>query len=225
MLRDRRPGLVGGRWLAAGMSVAQLHRPDRVVDVVSAARSAVRVAAEVPASFVERGRADRRDRRASRRWRRSWVPAAVAARGGRPAQGRAVAGSDRDGCVGGAADRVRTGRRWPAWCGWRGCWRRRYDATREAFAAGAINQAQVRVIVRAAEQLPGAVTDEHRRAAEAGLVAKAVRGMDAKRLRQAGRRMLERRPPRSPGEAAGSPTSTRPRCWPRRSDAPRSRPG
>ena len=30
----------------------------------------------------------------------------------------------------------------------------RYAATREAFAAGGINQAQARVIVRAAEQLP-----------------------------------------------------------------------
>ncbi len=71
----------------------------------------------------------------------------------------------------------------------------RYAATREAFAAGGINQAQARVIVRAAEQLPtgpGGVTDEERRAAEAGLVARAVQGMDAKGLRRAARRMLDK---------------------------------
>jgi hypothetical protein len=66
----------------------------------------------------------------------------------------------------------------------------RYDATREAFAAGGINEAQARVIVQAAEKLPVGVTDEQRLAAEAGLVAKAVEGMDARRLRQAARRML-----------------------------------
>jgi hypothetical protein len=67
----------------------------------------------------------------------------------------------------------------------------RYAATREAFAAGGINEAQVRVIVRAAEKMPDRVTDEQRAAAEAGLVAKAVDGMDARRLRHAARRMLE----------------------------------
>jgi hypothetical protein len=66
----------------------------------------------------------------------------------------------------------------------------RYDATREAFAAGGINEAQARVIVQAGEKLPAGVTDEQRRAAEAGLVARAVDGMDARRLRQAARRML-----------------------------------
>ena len=68
----------------------------------------------------------------------------------------------------------------------------RYAATREAFAAGGINQAQARVIVRAGEQLPTTVSAEQRTAAEAGLVAKAVHGMDAKGLRRAARRMLEK---------------------------------
>jgi hypothetical protein len=68
----------------------------------------------------------------------------------------------------------------------------RYHATREAFAAGGINEAQARVIVRAAERLPKTVSEEQRRAAEAGLVAKAVHGMDAKGLRRAGRRMLDK---------------------------------
>ena len=69
--------------------------------------------------------------------------------------------------------------------------RSKYDATRVAFAAGGINQAQARVIVRAGEDLPAVVTREQRIAAEAGLVAKAVNGMNARRLRQAARRMLD----------------------------------
>ena len=67
----------------------------------------------------------------------------------------------------------------------------KYDATRVAFAAGGINEAQVRVIVRAAEKLPGAVTEEQRREAEEALVDKAVQGMNARRLRQVARRMVE----------------------------------
>jgi hypothetical protein len=67
----------------------------------------------------------------------------------------------------------------------------KYGATREAFARGRIGVEQVRVIVKAAERLPEAVTDEQRAVAEAALVAKAVDGMNARRLRQAARRMLE----------------------------------
>jgi hypothetical protein len=70
--------------------------------------------------------------------------------------------------------------------------REKYDATREAFADGGIEQAQARAIVRAAEKIPAAATADERRDAEADLVAKAVEGMNARRLRQAGRRMLER---------------------------------
>ena len=66
-----------------------------------------------------------------------------------------------------------------------------YHATREALADGGVNEAQARVIVRAAEQLADGVTPAQRTAAEAGLVVKAVNGMDARRLRQAGRRMLD----------------------------------
>jgi len=64
-------------------------------------------------------------------------------------------------------------------------------ATREALADGAINVDQARVIVRAAEELPDEVSAEQRAEAEAALVVRAVNGMDARRLRQAGRRMLE----------------------------------
>jgi ParB-like chromosome segregation protein Spo0J len=48
-----------------------------------------------------------------------------------------------------------------------------YDATRQAFAAGAISQAQARVVVEASDRLPEAVSQEQRAFAEAGLVAKA----------------------------------------------------
>ena len=70
--------------------------------------------------------------------------------------------------------------------------RERYDATRKAFAAGRINEEQMRVIVRAAERLPEKVTDEQRRIAEEDLVEKAVAGMNARRLRHAARRMLDK---------------------------------
>jgi hypothetical protein len=67
----------------------------------------------------------------------------------------------------------------------------RYHATCEAFAEGRIGEAQVRVIVRAAEQLPAGVTEDEREAAEIGLVDKAVEGLDPQRLRRAARRMVE----------------------------------
>ena len=73
----------------------------------------------------------------------------------------------------------------------------RYVATREAFAAGRLRVEQVRVIVHAAEQAPAEATREQVAAAEGWLVAKATgegsrsgRGLDAKRLRQAARRMF-----------------------------------
>lgn len=67
----------------------------------------------------------------------------------------------------------------------------KYDATRNAFVAGGINEAQVRVIVGAGENLPDRVTNEQRARAESVLVAKAVAGMNARRLRHAARRMAE----------------------------------
>lgn len=67
----------------------------------------------------------------------------------------------------------------------------KYDATREAFAKGHIEIDQVRVIVNAAEKMPEAATPEQRKAAEQGLVAQAVAGANARRLRHAARRMLE----------------------------------
>jgi len=70
--------------------------------------------------------------------------------------------------------------------------RERYHATRVAFATGRINEAQMRVIVRAAETLPDAVSDGQREVAETDLVAKAVAGTRPDRLRQAARRMLEK---------------------------------
>ncbi len=67
-----------------------------------------------------------------------------------------------------------------------------YHVAREAFAAGRINEDQVRAIVRSADKMPQTATEEQRRLAEEQLVEKALGGMDARRLRQVGRRMLEK---------------------------------
>ena len=74
----------------------------------------------------------------------------------------------------------------------------KYHHTREAYAAGQLRADQVRVIVRAAEQAPLETTVEQLAAAEEVLVNKATgvgtrsgRPMNAKRLRQAARRMLD----------------------------------
>ena len=73
----------------------------------------------------------------------------------------------------------------------------KYPAARTAFAAGDLRMEQVRVIVNAAEQAPVEATQAQVRAAEEWLVAKATgvgtrsgRGLDARRLRQAARRMF-----------------------------------
>lgn len=70
--------------------------------------------------------------------------------------------------------------------------RERYEHTRVAFATGKINEAQARVIVKAAERLPGQITETERFQAEENLVAKAVAGMNAKNLRRAAKRMLDK---------------------------------
>ncbi len=67
-----------------------------------------------------------------------------------------------------------------------------YDHTRVAFARGQISVDQVRVIVKAADRLPAQVSAAQRAEPEAGMVAKAVGGLNPRRLRLAGRRMLER---------------------------------
>ncbi len=73
----------------------------------------------------------------------------------------------------------------------------RYHATREAFAAGRLRLAQVRVIVNAADQAPAEATPAQITAAEEWLVAKATgegtrtgRPTNARRLRQTARRMF-----------------------------------
>ncbi|MGA8246815.1 MAG: DUF222 domain-containing protein [Nocardioides sp.] len=73
----------------------------------------------------------------------------------------------------------------------------KYAVTREAFAAGGLRVEQVRVIVHAAEQAPVEATVQQVAVAEAWLVDRATgagtrsgRPMDAKRLRQAARRMF-----------------------------------
>ena len=75
----------------------------------------------------------------------------------------------------------------------------KYAATREAFAAGRVGVDQVRVILSAAEQAPAEATPGQLRLAEQWLVDQATgagtrtgRSLDAKRLRQAARRMFAR---------------------------------
>jgi hypothetical protein len=68
----------------------------------------------------------------------------------------------------------------------------RYPAVRHAFAVGDLAEPHVRVIIRAAEQMPTAVTDAERDQAVTTLVEKAIaRQMSPKTLRRAARRMLE----------------------------------
>jgi hypothetical protein len=74
----------------------------------------------------------------------------------------------------------------------------KYSFTREAFASGKLRIAQVRVILNAAEQAPPEATPHQVAIAEELLVAKATgegtrsgRPMNAKRLRQAARRMFD----------------------------------
>jgi len=75
----------------------------------------------------------------------------------------------------------------------------KYHATRDAFAAGRVTKAQVRVIVNAAEQSPTRATALQVAQAEELILGKATgdgrrngKPMDPKRLRQAARRMYDR---------------------------------
>ena len=101
----------------------------------------------------------------------------------------------------------------------------KYAATREAFAAGRLRSSQVRVIVQAADRAPAGVTADQLREAEESLVAMATgdgsrsgRPMNAKRLRQAARRMFET-------TARRSPTATSPTCRSARKRKLRPTPG
>ncbi|HEX7738439.1 MAG TPA: DUF222 domain-containing protein [Marmoricola sp.] len=68
----------------------------------------------------------------------------------------------------------------------------RYPAVREAFAAGALDEKRARIIVRAAETMPEAVTDAQRADAVESLVARAVRDrLNPTVLRRAARRMCD----------------------------------
>jgi hypothetical protein len=172
------------------MSVQQLHPARPVVDAVSTARSEVRAAAAVPVgTLVDDELTDAIAGLAALEAQAASLRLAVLAEADRRRLAQSLGATATDAWAArltGAnraeiANLVRVAR----------LLEQRYDATREAFAAGDINQDQVTVIVRSAERLPAEVTDADRRAAEAELVVKAVRGMNAKRLRQAGRRMLE----------------------------------
>jgi hypothetical protein len=67
-----------------------------------------------------------------------------------------------------------------------------YPSVREAFAEGDLGEAHARIIVRAAEEMPSAVTDEERDSAVMALVEACVqRRMNTKSLRRKARRMLD----------------------------------
>lgn len=174
------------------MSVQPIRRFDDqvVIESVAAAQGAVRTAADVPAGLL--GLDELTDSIAGLAVLESQVAAlklALVAEADRRkvAQASGATGTDAWAArLTGSTRAVMAGGIWLA-----RMLEERYDATRRAFADGGINEAQTRVIVRAAEMLPAQVTDERRAAAEAGLVAKAVDGMDARRLRQAARRMLD----------------------------------
>lgn len=69
----------------------------------------------------------------------------------------------------------------------------RYSTVQEAFAAGDLGEEHARVIVKAAEKIPAAVTDVERQEAVTALVEAAVqRRLDTRSLRRRARRMLER---------------------------------
>lgn len=68
----------------------------------------------------------------------------------------------------------------------------RYPAVRDAYAQGGLGEAQARIIVRTAEQVPVHVPDHERTAAVEALVTQAVeRQLNTKTLRRRARRMLE----------------------------------
>jgi hypothetical protein len=171
------------------MTVHQL-RPPAVAGEVAAARAAVEAAAEVPAGVLDRFELS--EAVAELVALESQVAAlklSMLAEADRRQVADETADTDTDAWAArltGSTRAVMAGGLWLA-----RLLQERYDATREAFAGGHINEDQVRVIVRAAEKMPEAATAAQRLAAEEGLVAKAVAGMNSRRLRQAARRMLE----------------------------------
>jgi hypothetical protein len=172
------------------MSIQQLRTPAMAGHVAAAAR-AVAAAGRVPAGSLERGElGGLRSDLAALEAQVTALKLAVLAEADhrRVADDEAATGTDAWAArLTGSTRAVMRGGIWLA-----RALADRYDATREAFAAGSINEAQVRVIVDAAERLPKAVTPAQRADCEAAIVAKAVDGMNARVLRQAARRMVER---------------------------------
>jgi len=171
------------------MSVEQLH-PPVVTELLAAARSRVASAAGVPVGALSVDElADGLSECAVLEAQVAALRLALVAEADRRRVGESLGATGTDAWAArltGTSRAVMAGGLWLA-----RMLQERYAATREAFADGGITEAQARVIVRAAERLPTEVTPEQRRTAEAGLVAKAVDGMDPVRLRQAARRMLD----------------------------------
>lgn len=194
-------GVVGGGRLAGVMSVSQLHSSSRVVGLLEAAQVAVGGAARVPVGSVETGElagsvqvvAELESQVTALR-----LALAAEADARRVAEdvehGGAATGTDAwlAGLTGSTREDQARGLRLGRLLS------EKYSATREAFAAGRLRADQVKVIVEAAEKAPERATPEQVAAAEEHLVAKATgdatrsgRPMNARRLRQAARRMFD----------------------------------
>ena len=178
------------------MSVAQLQRPPVLAGAVTAAREAIDGVARVPATAVSTSEiaetiADLAALESQVLALRLRLSAEADARG--VAHETAETGTDAWlARLTGDPREVLAGGLWIA-----RALQEKYAATREAFAAGKLRSSQVRVIVHAADRAPAGVTPEQLRSAEESLVAMATgegtrsgRPMDARRLRQAARRMF-----------------------------------
>lgn len=178
------------------MTVQQLH-PPRVSGLVGVAQADLRQAAEVPAGSVStRELAEAISRLAELESQATALRLALSAEADRRRVADATADTGTDAWLasltGDSRAMLAGGLRIARLL------QDKYAATREAFAAGQLRLAQVRVIVDAAEQAPAGITAAELTAAEEQLVAKATgaatrsgRPVSAPRLRQLARRMFE----------------------------------
>lgn len=171
------------------MSVQQLRANVQVTDLLGGARSSVRAAADVlPGTLDDAELTDAIEAVAVLESQVAACRLRLVAEADQRRVAQSLGATGTDAWAARLTGSTRAAMAAAVWLGRR---LEEHDETRSAFAEGAVNEAQARVIVQAADRLPEHFGDADRRAAEAGLVAKAVSGMDARRLRQAARRMLD----------------------------------
>jgi hypothetical protein len=172
------------------MSIQQLHPEGRFVDAIATAGRAVSAARGFPVTALGTDQlADGISQVAELEAQLGAMRMSLMAEADKRSLARSLGATGTDAWVARLTGSTRAAAARAMWLA--GLLADKYDATREAFAVGAINEAQARVIVTAAERLPAAVEDVARREAETALVARAAGGMDARRLRQRARRMLD----------------------------------